>query len=75
MELEETLEREQEFQVNKLMRKIEKLETDILSKQNNLEQVICLCITHLIGIHDNDRHSVFQVSFFKNRLFFWNSMN
>ena len=39
MELEQTLEKEQEYQVNKLMRKIEKLERETLSKQNTLEQV------------------------------------
>lgn len=38
-ELEETLEKEQEYQVNKLMRKIEKLEAETLSKQTILEQV------------------------------------
>lgn len=38
-ELEETLEKEQEYQVNKLMRKIEKLEAETLSKQTTLEQV------------------------------------
>ena len=39
MELEQTLEKEQEYQINKLMRKIEKLEADTLSKQQTLEQV------------------------------------
>ena len=39
VELEQTLEKEQEYQVNKLMRKIEKLEADTVSKQNTLEQV------------------------------------
>lgn len=39
VELEETLEKEQEYQVNKLMKKIEKLEADTLSKQTLLEQV------------------------------------
>lgn len=39
VELEETLEKEQEYQVNKLMRKIEKLERETLSKQVTLEQV------------------------------------
>lgn len=39
VELEETLEKEQEYQVNKLMRKIEKLERDTVSKQTTLEQV------------------------------------
>ena len=40
VELEQTLEKEQEYQVNKLMRKIERLEADTLSKQTTLEQVI-----------------------------------
>ena len=40
VELEETLEKEQEYQVNKLMRKIEKLERDTVNKQATLEQVI-----------------------------------
>ena len=38
-ELEQTLEKEQEYQVNKLMRKIEKLEAETLSKQTILEQL------------------------------------
>lgn len=41
-ELEQHLEQEQEFQVNKLMKKIKKLENDTISKQLTLEQVrIC----------------------------------
>ncbi len=47
VELEQTLEKEQEYQVNKLMRKIEKLEADTISKQATLEQVreifSCFC--------------------------------
>lgn len=39
MELEQTLEKEQEYQINKLMRKIEKLERETLTKQSTLEQV------------------------------------
>ena len=42
MELEETLEKEQEYQVNKLMRKIEKLERDTVNKQATLEQVFII---------------------------------
>jgi coiled-coil domain-containing protein 6 len=38
-QLEQTLEQEQEFQVNTLMRKIERLEADVVSKQSCLEQV------------------------------------
>lgn len=38
-ELEQHLEQEQEFQVNKLMKKIKKLENDTISKQLTLEQV------------------------------------
>lgn len=37
--LEQTLEQEQECLVNKLMRKIEKLEAETVAKQNNLEQL------------------------------------
>ena len=37
--LEQTLEQEQECLVNKLMRKIEKLEAETLAKQSNLEQL------------------------------------
>lgn len=37
--LEQTLEQEQECLVNKLMRKIEKLEAETLAKQTNLEQL------------------------------------
>ncbi|KAK2098598.1 hypothetical protein P7K49_024049 [Saguinus oedipus] len=37
-ELEQHLEQEQEFQVNKLMKKIKKLENDTISKQLTLEQ-------------------------------------
>ena len=39
MELEQSLEKEQEYQVNKLMRKIERLEADTHNKQTTLEQV------------------------------------
>lgn len=39
VELEQTLEKEQEYQVNKLMRKIEKLERETSTKQITLEQV------------------------------------
>lgn len=38
-ELEQHLEQEQEFQINKLMKKIKKLENDTISKQLTLEQV------------------------------------
>ncbi len=37
--LEQTLEQEQECLVNKLMRKIEKLEAETVAKQTNLEQL------------------------------------
>lgn len=37
--LEQTLEQEQECLVNKLMRKIEKLEAETSTKQSNLEQL------------------------------------
>jgi coiled-coil domain-containing protein 6 len=37
--LEQHLEQEQEFQVNKLMKKIKKMENDTISKQLTLEQV------------------------------------
>lgn len=37
--LEQTLEQEQECLVNKLMRKIEKLEAETLAKQTNLERL------------------------------------
>ena len=50
MELEETLEKEQEYQVNKLMRKIEKLERDTVNKQATLEQVIYPAI-HLLKMY------------------------
>lgn len=33
------MEQEQEYQVNKLMRKIDKLESDVTSKQTTLEQL------------------------------------
>ncbi|CAG9826265.1 unnamed protein product [Diabrotica balteata] len=39
MRLEQTLEQEQECLVNRLMRKIEKLEAETLAKQSNLEQL------------------------------------
>ena len=39
VELEQTLEKEQEYQVNKLMKKIERLEAETLSKQTTLEQL------------------------------------
>lgn len=46
VELEQTLEQEQECLVNKLMRKIEKLETETAAKQNDLETLrrekVCL---------------------------------
>lgn len=37
--MEQTLEQEQECLVNKLMRKIEKLEAETVAKQTNLEQL------------------------------------
>jgi len=45
-ELEVTLEKEQEYQVNKLMRRIQKLQADVVSKQSTLEQVssVSVCI-------------------------------
>ena len=39
VQLEQTLEQEQEHMVNKLMRKIEKLEAETNAKQSNLEQL------------------------------------
>ena len=39
VQLEHTLEQEQECLVNKLMRKIEKLETETSSKQTTLDQL------------------------------------
>jgi len=39
IQLEQTLEQEQEYQVNKLMRRIDRLESDVLAKQTTLEQV------------------------------------
>lgn len=39
VQLEQTLEQEQEALVNKLMRKIEKLEAETHGKQSNLEQL------------------------------------
>lgn len=53
-ELEQHLEQEQEFQVNKLMKKIKKLENDTISKQLTLEQVRlpCFWFSHLsVGSH------------------------
>lgn len=38
-ELEQHLEQEQEFQVNKLMKKIKKMENETIAKQLTLEQV------------------------------------
>lgn len=38
-ELEQHLEQEQEFQVNKLMKKIKKMENETIAKQMTLEQV------------------------------------
>lgn len=40
MQLETNLVREQENQVKELMRRIEKLESETMAKQNSLEQVI-----------------------------------
>lgn len=39
MQLEQTLEQEQEQQISKLTKKIEKLEKDVLAKQSTLEKV------------------------------------
>ena len=44
MQLEQTLEQEQEQQVSKLMKKIEKLEKDTMCKQGTLEQVTVKCL-------------------------------
>ena len=46
MTLEQTLEREQEFQVNKLIRRIERLEAETVAKQQVLEQVsVCILLS------------------------------
>ena len=43
--LEQTLEQEQEQQISKMQRKIEKLEKETLAKQSTLEQVgVCVCV-------------------------------
>lgn len=39
MQLEQTLEQEQEQQISKLTKKIERLEKDVLAKQSTLERV------------------------------------
>ena len=39
MQLEQTLEQEQEQQISKLMKKISKLEKETLMKQSSLDQV------------------------------------
>ena len=52
-ELEETLEKEQEYQVNKLMRRIEKLQAEVVSKQATLEQVVLIshaCRCHVLSV-------------------------
>jgi len=40
VELERTLEREQEYQVNKLMRRIERQERELVTKHTSIDQVI-----------------------------------
>lgn len=49
-ELEQHLEQEQEFQVNKLMKKIKKLENDTISKQLTLEQVCLPYLKHFTTV-------------------------
>ena len=46
VQLEQTLEQEQEQQVSKLMKKIERLEKETTTKQTGLEQVgyACICV-------------------------------
>lgn len=56
-ELEQHLEQEQEFQVNKLMKKIKKLENDTISKQLTLEQVFLLGIKSAM-IYTSAAHGV-----------------
>lgn len=61
MQLERTLEQEQEYQVNKLMRKIERLENETVSKQRKLEEVqyvICSSTDTIVSI--NRRHLTFE---------------
>lgn len=61
IQLEQTLEQEQEYQVNKLMRKIDKLESDVTSKQTTLEQVTdypsgqtdSRAVTYFLKVHFN----------------------
>ena len=53
--LEQTLEREQEFQVNKLIRRIERLEAETVSKQQVLEQVWIVT-----------EYYIFRISFFSS---------
>ena len=53
-ELEETLEKEQEYQVNKLMRRIEKLQAEVVSKQATLEQVSSpVLISHIRSLRNS----------------------
>ena len=49
--MEKTLEQEQEFQVNKLIRKIERLEADTLTKQSVLEQVCVKLLLNFMKIY------------------------
>lgn len=50
VELEQTLEQEQEALVNKLMRKIEKLETETQSKQSDLETLRREKVCHVFSM-------------------------
>lgn len=54
-ELEQHLEQEQEFQVNKLMKKIKKLENDTISKQLTLEQVTCYFQNYVTKLRDSGK--------------------
>ena len=53
MQLEQTLEQEQEQQVSKLMKKIEKLEKDTMCKQGTLEQVTVTFFNLPLHVKDN----------------------
>lgn len=67
--LELTLEQEQECLVNKLMRKIEKLEAETLAKQTNLERLRREKVKNDYTNIFNFIHRYFRLSFHTNLMF------
>ena len=61
--MEQTLEQEQEQQISKLTKKIERLEKETLTKQATLEQVIPSSLFFMLFYPSSFPHLIFPISF------------